>query len=42
MSLRLLRPVGSPRGFMFVMVPPVSTLLVVIAVSIAAFISRRR
>jgi len=35
-------PEGSPRGFMFVIVPPVSGLLMVIAISIAALVSRRR
>jgi hypothetical protein len=35
-------PVGSPRGFMFVIVPGLSWLLIVSAPSIAAFISRRR
>jgi len=35
-------PAGSPRGFMFVMVPALSWLLIVIAISIAAFMSRQR
>jgi hypothetical protein len=35
-------PAGSPRAFVFVAVPPASWLLMTIAVSIAALISRRR
>lgn len=35
-------PAGSPRGFMFVIVPPLSWLLIVIAMSTAALMSRRR
>ena len=38
----VLPPVGSPRAFVFVVVPPGSWSLVAIAVPIAAFISRRR
>ena len=38
----ILPPAGSPRAFMFVAVPPASWLLVAIAVSIAALISRKR
>ena len=34
-------PAGSPRAFVFVAVPPASWLLMTIAVSIAALISRR-
>jgi hypothetical protein len=38
----IMPPAGSPRGFMFVMVPALSWLLIVIAAAIAAFMSRTR
>ena len=38
----VLPPVGSPRAFVFVVVPPVSWLLMAIVVRMAALISRRR
>jgi hypothetical protein len=38
----VLPPAGSARAFVFVVVPPVSWLLIAIAVPMAALISRRR
>jgi len=38
----VLPPAGSPRAFVFVAVPPLSWLLLAIAVPLAAWISRRR
>jgi len=35
-------PAGSPAAFIYVAVPPASWLLIAVAVSIAAFASRRR
>jgi hypothetical protein len=35
-------PAGSPRGFVFVAVPPASGLMMTLVVTIAALISRRR
>jgi hypothetical protein len=38
----VLRPATAPAAFLFVLVPPVSCLLIVIVVPMAAFISRTR
>jgi len=38
----VLRPAGSARAFLFVLVPPASWLLMAIAVPMAALIARRR
>jgi len=38
----ILPPVGSPRAFMFVAVPPASWLFMTIAISIAALMARNR